>query len=140
MIFNLVVRHFRWLARIPGMPHFFDALLTAGTGAFYPQRLSAMEKLEREALSLPGVQLSIHRFGGIEFLDENGRELGHLHGHGLLDVLVGRERAKTLIANGRVRRHHVLPHSGWVSFQIESAADVSFALELLMRADHPNIQ
>jgi Luciferase len=133
MIFNLVVRHFRWLARIPGMPHFFDALLTAGTWAFYPQRLSAMEKLEREALSLTGVQLSVHRFGGIEFVDANGRELGHLHGHGLLDVLVGRERAETLIANGRVRRHHVLPHSGWVSFQIESAADVSFALELLTR-------
>jgi Luciferase len=91
-----------------------------------------MENLEREALSLLGVQLSIHRFGGIEFLKENGRELGHLHGHGLLDVLVGRERAKILIANGRVRRHHVLPDSGWVSFQIESAADLPFALELLM--------
>ena len=133
MIFNLVVHHFRWLARIPGMPHFFDALLTAGTWAFYPQRLAAMERLEREALSLPGVQLSIHRFGGIEFVDGNGREMGHLHGHGLLDVLVGRERAETLIANGRVHRHHVLPHSGWVSFQIESAADVPFALELLTR-------
>ena len=31
MIFDLVVRRFRWLARIPGLPHLFDALLLAGT-------------------------------------------------------------------------------------------------------------
>ena len=57
--------------------------------------------------------------------------LGHLHGHGLLDVLVGRQKGKILIAAGKVRSHHVFPKSSWISFQLESIADVPFALELL---------
>jgi hypothetical protein len=93
-----------------------------------------MEKLETEALRLPGVRLKVHRFGGIEFVQDGGRELGHLHGHGLLDVPVGNEAAPSLIAAGRVRPHHVFPRSKWVSFQIESGADVPFALELLTMA------
>jgi hypothetical protein len=91
-----------------------------------------MERLEVEALRLPGVDLKVHRFGGIEFVEKDGRELGHLLGHGLLDVAVGRKAADLLIASGRVRPHHIFPRSRWISFQIESNADVPFALELLM--------
>jgi hypothetical protein len=130
-MFLFVVRHFRWLARVPGLPQFFDALLVAVTWLSRRPRLSAMEKLEAEALCRPGVRLKTHRFGGIEFVDETGRELGHLHGNGLLDVPVGNEAAASLLARGRVRPHHVFPRSKWVSFQIESEADVPFALELI---------
>jgi len=90
-----------------------------------------MQALEAEALRLPGVRLKVHRFGGIEFV-HNGHELGHLHSHGLLDVPVGRHAADLLLAQGRARPHHVFPRSKWVSFQIESEADVAFAMELLM--------
>jgi Family of unknown function (DUF5519) len=130
-MFHFVVRHFRWLARVPGLPQFFDALLVIVSWLSHRSRLCAMEKLEAEALRLPGVQLSPHRFGGIEFVDQTGRELGHLHGNGLLDVPVGNEAAASLLASGRVQSHHVFPRSKWVSFQIESEADVPFALELL---------
>ncbi|MEO6181554.1 MAG: luciferase family protein [Verrucomicrobiota bacterium] len=92
-----------------------------------------MEALEVEALCLTGVRLKPHRFGGIEF-EEHGRELGHVHGHGLLDVFLKRESARTLIAAGRVRPHHVFPRSRWISFQLESTSDVPFALELLRMA------
>jgi hypothetical protein len=131
MIFDFVVRRLRWLAKVPGLVHFFDAILVACTWAFYPRRIAAMEKLEAEVLRLAGTRLKVHQFGGIEFIGSDGCELGHLHGHGLLDVRVGKARAEALLRDKRVRRHHVLPHSGWISFQIESAADVAFALELL---------
>jgi hypothetical protein len=130
-MFYFVVRHFRWLAWVPGLPQFFEALLVAVTFVTHRSRLSAMEQLEAEALRLHAVRLKPHRFGGIEFVDEAGRELGHLHGNGLLDVPVGNGAAASLLASGRVRPHHVFPRSKWVSFQIESEADVPFALELL---------
>jgi hypothetical protein len=135
-MFYFVVRHFRWLARVPGLPQYFDALLLASTWILRRSRLAAMERLETEALRLySGRCLNSHRFGGLEFLEKDGQELGHLHGHGLLDVAVGRTEALSLIAAGRVRPHHVLPGSKWVSFQIESCADVPFALDLLNRAE-----
>lgn len=93
-----------------------------------------MERLEAEALRLSGVILKAHRFGGIEFAVGPGRELGHLHGHGLLDVLVGQPYSERLIASGQVSPHHVFPHSSWISFQLESSADVPFALNLLSAA------
>ena len=131
-MFYFVVRHLRWAARVPGLPQLFDALLLAGICLFRRARLTAMEALELKAVRFPGVRLKTHRFGGIEFVDNKGRELGHLHGHGLLDIPVGLKSAEALLAAGRVRPHHVFPRSKWVSFQLESSADVPFALELLM--------
>lgn len=132
-MFLWVVRHGRWLARVPLLPQLFDALLLAWTAAFHRRRLRAMEALEDAALALPGVRPRVHRFGGTEFC-QSGRELGHVHGHGLLDVRLPHAEAAALLAAGRVRPHHVLPRSGWVSFALESEADVPFALELLRRA------
>jgi hypothetical protein len=93
-----------------------------------------MESLELQALRLPGVRLKVHKLGGTEFL-RNGRQLGHLHGNGLLDVAVGRPAAQTLLAAGRVSPHHVFPHSKWVSFQLQTSSDVPFALELLTKVN-----
>jgi len=129
-MFYFVVRYLRWLARIPGLPQLFDSLLMAGTWLFRRHRLAAMEGLELEALRLPGLRLKIHKLGGTEFVHE-GHELGHLHGNGLLDVAVGLNAAQSLLATGCVQPHHVFPSSKWVSFQLESTADVPFALELL---------
>jgi len=132
LLFSFVVAHGRPLAGIPCFPQAFDALLLAWTCVAQPSRLRAMEALEAGALRLPGVVLRAHRFGGVEFVcGHGGRELGHLHGHGLLDVRMGRVQGRALVVAGRVRPHHVLPNSGWVSFPLEGFADVPFALELL---------
>jgi len=130
-MFYFVVRHLRWAARVPGLPQFFDAVMVAGTFMFRRPRLAAMEALEAGVLRMPGVQLKTHRFGGIEFVEKAGCELGHVHGNGLLDVAVGRLIARALLAEGRVRPHHIFPDSKCVSFQMESEADVPFALELV---------
>ena len=133
-MFYFVVRHLRWFAPVPGLPQFFDALLLASTWAFRRARFVAMERLEAQVVLLPDVRLKVHRFGGTEFVQKEGRELGHLHGHGLLDVSVGQRSANLLIASGQVRPHHIFPQSRWISFQIESESDVPFALELLRMA------
>ena len=130
-MFLFVVRHLRWLARVPLLPQFFDALLLGWTCLARRARLAAMEALEARVLALPGVRLRVHRLGGTEFV-QNGRELGHLHGNGLLDARLAREAAEALVAAGTVRAHHLFPpRSGWISFQLETAADVPRALEIL---------
>jgi hypothetical protein len=130
-VFYFVVHNLRWVARVPGLPHFFDSVLVILTWLFWPRRVKAMQMLEDAALQLEGVRLRIHRFGGTEFSVDNSRELGHLHGHGLLDVAIGRAAALALYPTGRLRSHHVFPNSKWVSFQLESVDDVPFAIELL---------
>ena len=134
-IFLYGVRRLRWLARVPAAPQIFDAILLAWVSVANRPRLAAMETLEAEALSLPGMRLRVHRFGGTEFVGFPVRgELGHVHGHGLLDVRLSPGRARQLISGGAVRSHHVLPKSGWVSFQLETIADVPFALDLIREA------
>jgi hypothetical protein len=133
-MFLFVVRHARWLARFPLLPQIFDALLLAWTCVANRPRLKAMEALEQRLLAMPGVGCRVHRFGGMEFV-ENGRELGHLHGHGLLDVRVSPDAAEAFVASGAARAHHVFaPRSGWISFQLETAADAAKGMEFLLAA------
>jgi len=129
-VFRFAVKHLRWLARVPGFPQCFDALLVMWTVLFHRQRLSAMEALEAAALRLPGMELRVHHFGGVGFTVA-GRGLGHLHGNGLLDVRTGCELARALVNAGRAEPHHVLGQSAWVSFWVQSIEDVPSAVELL---------
>ena len=132
-MFLFVVRHLRWLARVPGMPQIFDAGLLAWTCLAHRARLAAMEQLEARALALPGVGLRVHRLGGMEFV-QGKRQLGHLHGNGLLDARLARGAAESLVSAGAVGAHHVFPpRSGWISFQLETPADVPRALEILVQ-------
>lgn len=91
--------------------------------------MSIRDTIREEVLSWPGVTEQPHRFGGIEFL-LSGRELGHLHGNRLADLPFTRVIRDQLVAAGRARRHHVLPESGWVTYDIHSEADVEGAIAL----------
>jgi hypothetical protein len=46
---------------------------------------TAADRITREVSSWPGVTVTPHRFGGVEFRVEH-RELGHLHGSRLADL------------------------------------------------------
>jgi hypothetical protein len=91
--------------------------------------MSVRDTIREEVLAWPGVTEQPHRFGGIEFL-LGGRELGHLHGDRLADLPFTRAIRDQLVAAGKARRHHVLPESGWVTYDIRSAADVEGAVAL----------
>ena len=90
----------------------------------------AMEKIRAVALGWSGVTTGPHRFGGVEFRVGN-RELGHIHGDRLLDLPFPIPVRNKLVESGRANAHHILPHSGWVSFPIRSLRDVEAAVELL---------
>jgi hypothetical protein len=131
VIFAFVVRNFRWLARVPGAPQVFDAALLILTALFSPSRLRAISAVEREALRFPGVNLGVHRYGGIGFF-VRGKEMSHIHGNGLLDCFVGRTNRDRLLRQGDgATAHHVFPSSGWISFFVKDPDDVPRALELI---------
>ena len=132
-MFRFVIRHLRWLARVPLAPQFFDALLLAWTALFHREKLRAIEALETSALHLPGVQRMTHRFGGIGFM-RKGREFAHIHGNGLLDIWLTRERACELVAAGQTEPHHVFGPSAWISLWLRTPDDCGPALLLMQEA------
>jgi hypothetical protein len=139
MIFEFVVHRLRWLARVPLAPQIFDALLLTWTAVFERKKLAAMTALEMQILRLPGVRLSVHRFGGTGFI-RNGREFGHIHGNGLLDVHLTSEAARELVESGVASVHHVLGASSWISFRVRGKEDVPRAVKLLtLGAEHIRI-
>ena len=129
-MFRFIVHRLRWLARVPGLPQLFDAGLLAWTWLAHPARIAALQEIEKRALALPGVCLRTHRLGGTEFA-RGPRELGHLHGNGLLDLRVGRAQRDALVAAGRAEPHHIFAESGWISFWVREKADAVAAGELL---------
>jgi len=130
VIFRFVVRKLKWVAKIPGAPQLFDAMLLAATALFHSRRLRAISALEATLKDRPGMSLGVHRLGGIGFFFR-GREVGHVHGNGLLDCLVGRANRDSLLESGRASSHHIFPRSGWISFWIEGAEDVPRAAGLI---------
>lgn len=124
------------LRHIPGLPCLFDTLLMGKTALLHRERLLAMHRLETVILSWPGVTTRIHRFGGTEFTLNNGqgrREIGHLHGNGLLDIPFSKALRDEAVQEGRALPHHIFPQSAWVSFFIRSEEDVPNAAALLRR-------
>jgi hypothetical protein len=94
--------------------------------------------LTDELLTWLGVTVQPHRFGGIEFSLE-GKEIGHLHGDHLVDLLLPKSRRDDLIAAGRAEPHHIYPESGWVSIYLRSEADVLNAIEIMRnKYEHMN--
>lgn len=86
--------------------------------------------LTDELLSWAGVTVQPHRFGGIEFVIE-GKEIGHLHGDYLVDLLLPKSERDEWIAAGKAEPHHIYPESGWVSIYLKTEEDVAHAIEIL---------
>src|SRR5438874_12847753 len=98
---------------------------------------SIASRIEHEVASWDGVTVEPHRFGGVEFR-VGRRELGHLHGSRLADLPFPVRIREQLVAQGKARRHHVLPESGWVSFPLRGADDVAAAIALFrLNYDRP---
>ncbi|WP_256010180.1 luciferase domain-containing protein [Desertivirga xinjiangensis] len=130
MIFEFIVKRFGFLKRIPLLPQLFDALLRVQALIAKPELLSWLDSLEKELQSWPGVSISMHKYGGSQF-NYQGREIAHLHSNGLLDVRYSLKIKQELLTEGRISEHHVLPHTGWVSFQLRSEEDLKYALRLI---------
>jgi hypothetical protein len=80
-----------------------------------------------------GITAHAHRFGGTEYR-LGDREIGHVHGDGLVDIPFPTKVRNEVVAAGAAQPHHVLPDSGWVSFYIREPGDVERAVGLLRRS------
>jgi hypothetical protein len=103
--------------------------LLIATVLFDRPRLRAREKFEEAISRHDGIQFAPHRFGGVGFFFGR-KEIGHIHGNGLLDLFVGKSARTDFVANGLALPHHVLPNSGWISFWLTQPDDAAHALEL----------
>ncbi|MFO1461917.1 MAG: DUF5519 family protein [Verrucomicrobiota bacterium] len=131
--FHGIVRHARWMGRVPLLPAFADTVAQAVIAVGDPERLRAMRIVERSVADWPGVGCGLHRFGGVEFRG-NGREFAHLHGCGLLDVRLGTEAAAAALRAGTCEPHHVLGVGAWVSVWVRSESQVPEVMDLLRTA------
>jgi hypothetical protein len=85
--------------------------------------------LTEELLRWAGVTICPHRFGGVEF-QLNGKEIGHLHGDRLFDLLMPKSERDRWVEEGKARPHHMYPDSGWVSVYLNTEQDVIHAIEI----------
>lgn len=83
--------------------------------------------------SWPDVEVSAHRFGGVEFR-LGRRELGHLHGDSHADIAFPRKVRDELVVAGRALPHRAIPDSGWISAPIADGEGVERAIELFRMA------
>lgn len=93
----------------------------------------AGKTIEETLTAWEGVEAHPHRFGGREFR-LGKREIGHIHGDGLVDIPFPVKIRDEVIAAGLAEHHHILPESGWISLWLRELADVDKALGLFKRS------
>lgn len=128
-----MVRYLSFLKHIPLFPQVFDSLLKIRVFLRKPYLLDWFDEIEAEVLRWEGTDVGLHQYGGIQF-NHRGKEIGHLHSNGLLDVLYTKEMKGLLLKEGRIQPHHVFEKSGWISFYILTQEDKNYAKELLKMA------
>src|SRR5262245_66539201 len=89
-----------------------------------------LKEIQQEAASWPGVTASPHRFGGVEF-NLGKAEIGHIHRSGMLDIPLPMKIRDQLLREGLVEKHHFLPDSGWITFNVSSDEDLPRAVWFL---------
>ena len=134
-MFDFVVKYFGFLKHVPILPHLFEALLRLGTVASNRFVLDYMDDIENTVLSWDKTSIQPHKFGGVQF-NVGNREIGHIHGNGLVDVPFKRSTKEELIieSKGKVKEHHIFKKSGWISLYVQNTADKDLAIRVLMRS------
>ncbi len=89
-----------------------------------------VNKFESDILLLNGVSSIEHQMGGREFL-LNGKEIGHVHYNGVLDILFNKKIRDELLKDNLVQEHKWIPNSGWTTFYIKDESDLFKAEELV---------
>src|SRR3974377_38744 len=74
-----------------------------------------------------------HRFGGVAFRVGH-REVGHVHGDGLVDIPFPKTVRNELVRSGAADPHHLLPPSGWVSAYRRNARYMGAATQRLRQS------
>lgn len=130
MIFNWIVRRVGFLKHVPLLAMLFDGWMMMWNAVVNPTILHAIDKIEKTVSAWNGIELSAHKFGGVQF-NYRGKELGHIHSNGILDIPLPKKISSMLIANRQAMTHHIFTNSGWISFYIKGGQDYDDAVTLL---------
>lgn len=125
-----MIRYLGFLKSVPLLGWMYDGMLKLWTLITKPQILDWMDEVEAEVSSWDNVTMRLHKYGGIQF-DYNGKEIGHIHSNGLLDMLLNRKLKGEFMTDGRIQDHHSFKNSGWISFYLKNAEDKYYAIALL---------
>jgi hypothetical protein len=98
-------------------------------GKFNYMDSSPSEAIKKELLSWSGVTIHEHNFVSMIFYVD-GIEMGHIHGDSIADLQFPVRVSRKLVRNGHVMPHHIIPKSGWVSYEIQNANDVKAVIDL----------
>lgn len=132
-MFNLIVRYIGFLKHVPLAPHVYDALQKIQLFLINQPLLDRLDEIEETVSQWDQVSVSIHKFGGTQF-NRGKDEIGHLHGNGLLDVLLTRQIKTSLMENPLILEHHIFKDSGWISFWVKTPTDRDLAITILKHA------
>jgi hypothetical protein len=129
-LLRFLARYLGPLKELPLLPQLADALLVLGHLLFAREVVGRIERVSARAAAWPGVSLSLHRYGGLQ-LNVGRREIGHIHGNGVVDIHFSLAMRDALVSAGRALPHHRFPDSGWISLPLRSEADACQAIRLL---------
>lgn len=127
---QLTINYFSFLKHIPLLPQFFDWLIKIQVRLSGKKTLDYIDQIEQKVLTWQQTTSHLHKSGGVQF-NVDGKEIGHIHSNGLLDVLLNLKVKEQLVREGRVTEHRTIKNSGWLSFQVKTEQDILFAIELL---------
>ncbi|QXV63963.1 DUF5519 family protein [Mucilaginibacter sp. 21P] len=90
---------------------------------------SITTRVENIILRWAGTSARNADFGARAFLIR-GKEFGHLHPDGTLDIMLGKSLTLALLKTGLVQKHLYVPDAA-VTYQISSDEKLAFAISLL---------
>ncbi|WP_428328115.1 luciferase family protein [Mucilaginibacter sp.] len=129
-MFKWIIKYLGFLKAVPLVAKVFDSQLKVWTLITHPTLLDYIDEIESKVLCWQGLSTGIHKYGGLQF-NCRGRELGHIHSNGLMDILLSKKAKQQLMAEGRISDHHTFAISGWISFYIRTKDDAAYAVTLL---------
>jgi hypothetical protein len=129
-MFKLTIKYLGFLKFVPGLAVLFDNWLKVYTLLANAAMLDWIDAIENEVLTWENTKTQTHKYGGLQF-NCNGKEMGHIHSNGLLDMLLSRKIKQQLMHEGRIQDHHSFKNTGWISLYMHTEADKRYALTLL---------
>lgn len=132
-MFRFVVKYLGFVKHVPLFAVVFDSMIMLWNSVFNRQLIKAIECIESELATWKGIERRPHKFGGIQF-NYGGKEIGHIHSNGILDILFTRTIKNDLLRRGCATNHHVFTNSGWITFYVRSSEDIKNAISLLARS------
>jgi hypothetical protein len=132
-MFAFIVKRLGFIKYIPFVAAAFDGMLRVHLLVTNRALMHTLDAVEKEVMSWKGVNIIVHKYGGTQF-NIGRKEIGHIHGNGLMDVHFTKKQKQALLREGKAVEHHVLKGSGWISYYIRSEDDRQGAIGLLRMA------